>query len=232
MLKRTFAISDIHGCYKTFESLLNKIGLNLDDELYLLGDYIDRGPYSKKVLDYILRLNKAGYNLSCLRGNHEQMMLEAPLNEKYAAIWLRNGGKEVLEEFSAEDFSGIPKIYYNFLDELKYFDQKYNTLFVHAGFKLGTDNDPFTLKQPLLWIREWEKQDGVEVFLKGRNVVHGHCPQTEFEIKKRVDNPDIFPILNIDNGCTYDREGMKQLCCVELNERTVYFQKNLDMQFQ
>jgi len=52
-LMKKFAISDIHGCAKTFKALLKKINFSKEDELYLLGDYIDRGPDSKGVIDYI-----------------------------------------------------------------------------------------------------------------------------------------------------------------------------------
>ena len=67
-----FAISDIHGCAKTFEALLDRIALSTQGELYLLGDYLDRGPDSKGVLDLIFRLQREGYAVHCLRGNHEQ----------------------------------------------------------------------------------------------------------------------------------------------------------------
>jgi len=51
-----YAISDIHGCYHTFKELLNTIGLNKNDDLILLGDYINRGKYSKEVVDFIMQL--------------------------------------------------------------------------------------------------------------------------------------------------------------------------------
>ena len=65
---RKFAISDIHGCLKSFEALLDKIQLSTSDELYILGDYIDRGPDSKGVIDYIWKLEQEGYAVKCLRG--------------------------------------------------------------------------------------------------------------------------------------------------------------------
>ena len=69
---RRFAISDIHGCARTFEALLDRIAFTSQDELYLLGDYIDRGGDSKGVLDLIFRFQKEGYAVQCLLGNHEQ----------------------------------------------------------------------------------------------------------------------------------------------------------------
>ena len=73
---RKIAISDIHGCLKTFKLMVEEqIVLSQKDELYLLGDFVDRGPNSKGVLDYIMSLQEAGYQLHCLRGNHEDMMV-------------------------------------------------------------------------------------------------------------------------------------------------------------
>ncbi|MEO0876095.1 MAG: metallophosphoesterase, partial [Bacteroidota bacterium] len=65
---RKFAISDIHGCLKTFEALLDQIQFTTQDELYLLGDYIDRGPDSKGVIDLIWKMQADGYQVKCLRG--------------------------------------------------------------------------------------------------------------------------------------------------------------------
>jgi len=70
---RQIAISDIHGCARTFQALLDKIQLSTNDQLYLLGDYIDRGPDSKGVIDTILGLINAGYRVQTLMGNHEKM---------------------------------------------------------------------------------------------------------------------------------------------------------------
>ena len=74
---RRFAVPDIHGCNKTFQALLDRIQLTTNDQLFLLGDYIDRGPDSVGVLDTILRLKEEGYSVFPLRGNHEQMLIES-----------------------------------------------------------------------------------------------------------------------------------------------------------
>jgi UDP-2,3-diacylglucosamine pyrophosphatase LpxH len=69
-------IGDLHGCIKTFKALLDKIGLTRNDNLYLLGDYVDGGADAKKVVDTILELIDLGHKIHCLRGNHKQMMLD------------------------------------------------------------------------------------------------------------------------------------------------------------
>ena len=87
---RVFAIGDIHGCYKTLKTLLfDEIKITKDDELIFLGDLIDRGLKSKKVLKLILRLKRNGFKVSCLMGNHEIMLLKSIKSEVDLLIfWL------------------------------------------------------------------------------------------------------------------------------------------------
>ena len=66
-LARQIAISDIHGCARTFKKLvLEKVVLDKQDTLFLLGDYINKGPDSKGVLDFIFELKNSGFNVQCL----------------------------------------------------------------------------------------------------------------------------------------------------------------------
>jgi len=86
---RQFAIADIHGHLKTFKALLREINFTVFDELFLLGDFIDRGPDSKGVIDYIEELKQTGYTVYCLRGNHEQLCLDAaPGNDAFRTLSL------------------------------------------------------------------------------------------------------------------------------------------------
>jgi serine/threonine protein phosphatase 1 len=78
---RRFAVGDIHGCSKTLKKMMEDVLLlEHEDMLFLMGDYIDRGPDSKGVLDYILQLLESGYDIRPLLGNHEEMMLIAATN--------------------------------------------------------------------------------------------------------------------------------------------------------
>ena len=74
---RTLAIGDIHGCLAPFEALLDWVKPTAGDTVVLLGDYVDRGPDTKGVLDRLIELRKSGLKLVCLCGNHEILMLEA-----------------------------------------------------------------------------------------------------------------------------------------------------------
>lgn len=99
-MPRVFAIGDILGCSKTFKRLLlKKIQIRKSDKIYCIGDYVDRGKDSKGVIDFILKLRKQGYHIHTLRGNHEQIMLDAPASEIKMQHWLENGGAETMKSF-------------------------------------------------------------------------------------------------------------------------------------
>ncbi|MBP2239503.1 fructose-1,6-bisphosphatase [Cytobacillus eiseniae] len=94
------AISDIHGEIKKFERLLELVQYNKDqDQLLLLGDFVDRGPHSRAVLDKVIQLQSDG--AIALIGNHEKMMIDAfcgdPLNLKR---WYYNGGIKTLQNYN------------------------------------------------------------------------------------------------------------------------------------
>lgn len=94
---KRYAISDIHGCYKTFQRLVEEgIRLTKFDQLFLLGDYVDRGPSSKAVLDYIIGLMEEEFNIFPLRGNHENDLLEFAMGEPRFLLWQLNRHGDLL----------------------------------------------------------------------------------------------------------------------------------------
>jgi serine/threonine protein phosphatase 1 len=98
-----YAIGDIHGCARTFKKLVEEvIKFTTADTLYLLGDYIDRGPCSKGVLDYLLQIRDLGYNFRPIRGNHEQLLLDALTDTEARQIWYGNGGWATMHEFGSD----------------------------------------------------------------------------------------------------------------------------------
>ena len=96
-MPRRFAIADIHGCAQTFNQLLEKLELEKQDQVYLLGDYIDRGPDSKGVLDAIMNLIAAGYSIRPLLGNHEKLFINAFKNLEDCNHWRLYGAPDTLK---------------------------------------------------------------------------------------------------------------------------------------
>jgi serine/threonine protein phosphatase 1 len=178
--------------------------LRAGDTLYLLGDYIDRGPDSKDVIDHIFELKDAGVIVHTLRGNHEEMFLKA-LRQRGEALehWLRSGGDATLksfglhyiEEIATLSESSLPIKYIDFFNDLEYYIETESYFLVHAGFNF-TAPDPLTDHQSMLWIRNMQVDDN---FLKGKKVIFGHTPRTIGRIKDSLSSQ----LINIDGGCVY-----------------------------
>ena len=227
-----YAISDIHGCARTLRALLDQIGPTRDDELYFLGDYIDRGPDSKGVIDTLLELRDHGHAVHCLMGNHELMMLEVAKEEEDedAAFatdnWLANGGITTLQSYANGPDINFPDRHMLFLDELKFHFELPGYLLVHAGLNFLAA-DPLQDVHHLLWIRRWYN-DIDRAWLGERVVVHGHTPVPRSSIEASLRKLDTVPAINIDCGCVYDFVGMGFLCALDLDSRKLFFQRNVD----
>jgi serine/threonine protein phosphatase 1 len=101
---RELAIGDIHGCARSFETLLDLVQPTPTDTIILLGDYIDRGPDSCRVIDMILELNQR-CTVVALTGNHEIMLQEAANDSKARADWWRYGGQETMHSYVKAGFA-------------------------------------------------------------------------------------------------------------------------------
>ena len=101
---KRYVVGDIHGCVKSFRNLVTeKLRLTKEDTLFLLGDYIDRGPDSKSVLDFIIELQRESYTVKPIMGNHEYMLLQSLDNETEFFNWMKNGSAQTLMSF------GVPE---------------------------------------------------------------------------------------------------------------------------
>ena len=223
---RQFAISDIHGHLKTFQALLKRIDFTVHDELFLLGDFIDRGPDSKGVIDHIEELRAKGHQVHCLRGNHEQMVLGAEYGNDSWRMWLKYGGRETCTSFGTYGEWFVPKPYLQWMEELPYHLSTQGYLFVHAGIDTRKD-DPLADLESLIWARDWYNSLD-DRWLDGRIVVHGHTPIARTYIEKSVNSLEYLPVINIDNGCCAPASmGMHNLCALELGTHLLIFQENV-----
>ena len=239
---RKIAVSDIHGCLKTFKALLEKqVVLSRKDELYLLGDYIDRGPDSKGVLDYIMQLQDSGYKVHCLKGNHEDMMTTAVKNREEVSMWLYNGGQQALASFSATEPTQIPDKYIDFIGKMDYFYEVDEYILVHAGLNFAGNSksgqgsqflwrmhNPLSDLNSMLWIRWWYDDINWN-WLKDRVIVHGHTPMETDDIWDMYEVLGEDQVIDIDNGCfARYNAGMGQLCAFDMTNRELYFQENIE----
>lgn len=220
---RRFAISDIHGCAKTFKKLLEQISLSKQDILYLLGDYIDRGPDSKGVIDHIWDLQKQGFQVYCLRGNHEQNLLDAYYETRFEC----EIPKETLKSFQVDTVKSIPQKYITWMYDLPYFFEIENYILVHAGLNFNTIA-PLENKTDMIWIRHW--YDRIDRhWLSNRIIIHGHTPTRQLDIKRSIHTLSEIPAIDIDAGCVFESFGLGNLCLLNLDSKQLIFMANRDV---
>ena len=222
MKNRSFVIGDIHGCYFTLRAMLfEELDISINDQVYFLGDYIDRGPYSKEVLDLIIRLIDNGYNINCLRGNHEQMALEAPLSKSDNENWLTMGGDATLKSFKIKKIEEIDKKYLHFFKSLDYYFELDNFILVHANLNFFAEN-PFNDLYSMLWSRN---DDVYPDKIGGRKIIGGHTPTALNKINESI----ISNKIKLDGGCVYKgKKNYGNLCALNLNTLELHVNKNID----
>lgn len=222
MPPRTFVIGDIHGCAATLRRLVESMLKAVPgDQIYLLGDIIDRGPDSKGVLDFIFELRERGLSVSSVRGNHEEMLLQASDNSYNLSLWTTNGGQAALQSFQADGPGDIPHIYRDFLGSLPPYILLDDFVIVHAGLNFDPPN-PFEDTGAMLWTRSpyVDRQR-----IGGRRLICGHTPVSRTRLEASLNSGKIM----LDNGCVFvGRSDMGSLAALELESMTVYYQKNID----
>ncbi len=212
--KLLIAIGDIHGDLNELNRLLGEIQNRLngsveyhDKEVIFLGDYVDRGPSSKEVIDYLIADDFLhDWKKTYLAGNHELLLLKAYEEEDYV-VWLRSaGGRETISSYGVkvtDDSSSFaeteemlrafrrafPDQHLNFMKSMPYSYTTGPYFFVHAGVNPKIKLEHQT-KEDLLWIRKpflSSKKDF------GKIIVHGHTPTQHPE---RHNNR-----ISVDTGC-------------------------------
>jgi len=172
----TYAIGDIHGSLDKLHTLFVRCEEHAAGRpmtLVLLGDYIDRGPYSAGVVDFVMALQgERGDAVVTLLGNHEAMALAVIDGVSPAPLWLTQGGDATLESYGVTSAGEIPRAHVEWLRSLRLSYDDGRRFFVHAGFNPGKPLDAQD-DDDLIWIRE--------PFLScrhdfGRLIVHGHTP--------------------------------------------------------
>jgi serine/threonine protein phosphatase 1 len=219
-----YALTDIHGCAQTLKALvLGQLKLQKQDELYILGDLVNKGPDSKGVIDFIVHLQKQQYNVQCLRGNHDQMLLKAATKGE-SALNLSLPEKElVLQSFGIQEFEQLPPKYINFLESLPYYLELPDYFLVHAGFDFKQD-DIFKDKEAMLNIRGYKLTPAK---LNNKRLLHGHTPVALHTIKKSVAHSSYS--LNLDAGCVYYKNASYgNLIALDLDSQELYIQPNED----
>jgi serine/threonine protein phosphatase 1 len=210
--ERLFAIGDIHGCVDELSAMLSTIAPARGDTLVFVGDYIDRGPAARDVIEVLLELSRGTAEYVFLKGNHEDMMLSfLGLPGHYGESFLFNGGAPTLESYGVPEgalaLDWIPPEHVDFLKTLatSYLHPPY--LFVHAGVAPLRQLEEQSVED-MLWIRQEFIFNPHQL---AATVVFGHTPMRAVMV-------DLPYKLGIDTGLVY---GGK-LTCLEFNEGVLY----------
>jgi serine/threonine protein phosphatase 1 len=204
-------IGDIHGCVRTLDDLIRVLDPSADDHLVFIGDYIDRGPDSRGVIDFVLELSRS-VRCTFLRGNHEVFFLEH-VHDGFSPYWPANGGDATLSSYrrtGAE--AGIPRSHVDFVEATKLVFETPDFVFVHAGM-LPEYSVARNLEMGRADVFLWERShiDAERVNWE-KTVVCGHTPVAE-----PINRPRL---INIDTGCVYHTQpGLGTLTAVVLPER-------------
>lgn len=218
-----YVIGDIHGCILTFQKLLKKLDLTEGDSITLLGDLVDRGPSSKQLLDLLMEMKAdSKIMLKIIRGNHEIMLLESLKSKESLKSWLKRGGKETLQSFKVKDSKYIETKYISFINSFIPYIKTKKFIITHGGLNFSINN-PLKDTRAMAWERNDYDLDPVK--LKGRQLIVGHSPRPKYVIKKSIDDHRIM----LDGGCCYKKVSyLGRLFALELNEKKLYWQKNID----
>lgn len=221
MKNQIVAIGDIHGCSKTLRQMWEKLEPYKEYVHVFVGDYIDRGPDSRGVVDFLLKVQ---HDRKCifLRGNHEQMLLDSIYYNRRDS-WVMNGGKATLDSYrDAELAEELPDEHLDFYKSTRLYYNTDEYFFVHAGAPPYQSIQKSILdpeaKSYFLWGRD--HLNALEVKWE-KTVIFGHTPRA-YPIRKPK-------MIGIDTGCVYTDVGMNKLTAIILPDEQFIEQKTTDI---
>jgi len=176
---RTIAIGDIHGCLAALQTLLEAIDPQPDDTIVALGDYVDRGPESRGVIERLIALGSQ-CRLVPILGNHDEMMLHICCGQmEWYDDWLLFGGDATVASYDGQVPEGVPAEHVDFLRNCLPFYETDRHLFIHANYWASVP-----MEQQVGRVLQWDslkfRQPGPHI--SGKIGIVGHTAQKDGEI--------------------------------------------------
>ena len=194
----------------------------------MLGDYVNKGPDSRGVLDYLMQLPGHGYRVQCLRGNHDQELLDAARGRS-AVLWASATDRRLtLQSFGVDASADVPEPYLRWIDELPYYLDVPGFTLVHAGFDFRLPAaemraDPTTMMNIKKFVFDASR-------LEGRRLLHGHVPTPTAAVEKAV--REKAGCIGLDTGCVYRHNPrLRHLAALELDSFTLILQPNIEPEY-
>jgi serine/threonine protein phosphatase 1 len=177
-MSRTYAIADLHGRFDLLKAAIDTVcnhARGVEAKIISLGDYVDRGPQSRQVMEYLVNWSLDALPLVALKGNHEAMMWECCKNLSEIAWWIKNGGDQTLLSYGQyatanPQASAVPAAHLDWIARLPSMCVDRHRIFVHAGVE-----ESLPLDQQGEQITLWKRYpDGFKKGHRHYHVVHGH----------------------------------------------------------
>lgn len=178
-MPRTLAIGDIHGYLNALQTLVDLVSLKADDTLVTVGDYVDRGPDSAGVIEWLIEKFDDG-DLIPLRGNHDIMMLNALDGGEWRGGWQSYGGETTLDSYRRRGFNpevdGLPERHRRFIEtDCQKIHVAETHFFVHASvyYDMPFEDQP----DSIVYWEKWESWSDPPPHVSGKTMVCGHTAQ-------------------------------------------------------
>lgn len=209
MSDRLIAIGDVHGCHAALRGLIAAIAPTPSDTLVFLGDYVDRGPESRAVVDLIIAVARRT-RVVALMGNHEEMMLAVLAGELDHTVWLKHGGLSTLDSYGFDgNLDFLPASHKVFFDSMVDYFEDDDYFFTHASY----DPDQPLDQQPSHDLRWHSLRDGVPTpHGSGKTAIVGHTANHD------GDCIDFGHLICIDTYCY----GGGCLTALDVHRRAVW----------
>lgn len=231
---RTFVVGDIHGRCAQLLNLLDMLPRDPEtDTLVFLGDLIDRGADAPGCVDHVMKLTRENpERVICLRGNHEQMLMD--FLDGHASIWLTpvTGGERTFEQYTGQSPWGdpdhdmediritfeqaFPVEHLEFMRGLPFYHEDDHAIYVHAGLDEGKHPSESS-QTSLLWMRDMDFYKNY----RGKPCVFGHTPTPLLPLRGRLGRHGIYishSAVGLDTG--YNHQS--PLSCLSLPEFNLY----------
>ncbi|HBG6421593.1 TPA: serine/threonine protein phosphatase [Clostridioides difficile] len=213
-------MSDLHGMYDKFISMLKQINFNSNDHLYILGDVLDRGDKSLEIIDYI-RNHK---NITLLKGNHELMFQESWRDTNNRYLWFYNGGDDTFYKLKNKKFE-YEESFYKYIKNLPYLEIIDNFILVHAGLYLPNNYENLSIEQIIELQEEdicvWDRTIlNTNKHIKGYTIIIGHTPTQNIKDYEKAEIYKQEGIIDIDCGACFDNG---KLACLRLDDMKEFY---------
>lgn len=213
-------MSNLHGMYDKFISMLEQINFNSNDHLYILGDVLDRGDKSLEIIDYI-RNHK---NITLLKGNHELMFQESWRDTNNRYLWFYNGGDDTFYKLKNKKFE-YEESFYKYIKNLPYLEIIDNFILVHAGLYLPNNYENLSIEQIIELQEEdicvWDKTIlNTNKHIKGYTIIIGHTPTQNIKDYEKAEIYKQEGIIDIDCGACFDNG---KLACLRLDDMKEFY---------